>query len=177
MIDQTIEALYKTHGYYLFRRCRSLLGNDEEAHDALHEIFVKLIIKRPSLDDDRSILPWLNRVATNHCFNQLRARRHRRHMPLDGVRNLVDSSPEAFVEQLALQRDLICRLLLPSDSRTRLVVVAYFFDQHGVDRIATDLRVSIPTVRRTLRGFLQRARTRIERMSVLGEPQSTGGPR
>ena len=46
MIDQTIEALYKTHGYYLFRRCRALLGSDEEAHDALHEIFVKLIMKQ-----------------------------------------------------------------------------------------------------------------------------------
>ncbi len=177
MIDQTIEALYKTHGYYLFRRCRALLGSDEEAHDALHEIFVKLIMKQASLEHDRSIFPWLNRVTTNHCFNQLRARRYRRHMPLEDVRNLVDSSPESFIEQLAVQRDLICRLLLPADSRTRLIVVAYFFDQHGVDRIAKDLRVSVPTVRRALRGFLQRARTRIERMSASGEPQRTGGPR
>ena len=177
MIDQTVEALYKTHGYYLFRRCRALLGSDEEAHDALHEIFVKLIVKQPTLDHDRPVLPWLNRVATNHCFSQLRARRYRLHTALDAVHHLVDSSPESFIEHLASQRDLICRLLLPADNRTRLVVVAYFFDEHGVDRIATDLRVSVPTVRRVLRGFLERARKRAQRLSVTVDPQRTGGPR
>ena len=65
MIDRTVEEIYNTHGFYLFKRCQALLGSEEEAYDAMHEVFVKLMVSRPTLDHDRPVLAWLNRVATS----------------------------------------------------------------------------------------------------------------
>ena len=175
MIDRTVEEIYNTHGFYLFKRCRALLGSDEEAHDAMHEVFVKLMVSRPKLDHDRPVLAWLNRVATNYCFNRLRAQRYRRHLPLDSVRHIADESAASFVEMLAAQRDLVCWLLLSVDERTRHVVVAYFFDEHGVDRIASDFRISVPTVRRVLRRFLERARVRVRATTPAQAIEAGGG--
>jgi len=120
-------------------------------------------------------LSWLNRVATNHCFNRLRAQRYRRHVDLDSVRNVADGSPRAFVETLAAQRDLVCWLLLSVDDRTRHVVVAYFFDEHGVDRIAKDHGFSVPTVRRVLRRFLERSRVRLRATRAPTAVEADGG--
>ena len=175
MIDRTVEEIYNTHGFYLFKRCQTLLGSEEEAYDAMHEVFVKLMVSRPKLDHDRPVLAWLNRVATNHCFNRLRAQRYRRHLSLDNVRHIADVSAESFVETLAAQRDLVCWLLLPADERTRHVVVAYFFDEHGVDRIASDLQISVPTVRRQLRRFLERARVRVRATTAAPAIEAGGG--
>jgi len=161
VIHEGVEAIYKEYGHYLYERCRVLLGNDDEAYDALQEVFIRLMRSRPSLDRDRTVLPWLNRVTTNHCLNRLRARRYRRHLPLDQVFRVPDQSSTAFLHQLSEHRNVIRRLLAATDERTQKVVVAYFFDEHGVDQIANDLRISVPTVRRVLSRFLSRARKKL----------------
>ncbi len=162
-INAKIEALYREHGHYVYGRCRALLGNADEAHDALQEVFVKVIRSRPSFDDDRPILAFVNRVTTNHCLNRIRARKYRRHLPLDDVHGMgrADSASE-FLFALAERRDLIRRLLMDVDERTQRVVVSYFFDDNNAEAVAGELGISIPTVRRVLKRFLTGARKKLE---------------
>ncbi len=162
MINADIESLYKEHGHYVYQRCRALLGDDDEAYDALQEVFVRVMRARPRMDGDRPILAWINRVTTNHCLNRLRARRYRRHMPLDELRNVPDGSSLGFLHTLAENRDVIRSLLTNVDERTQRVVVGYFFDEQGVERIGAELSISVPTVRRVLKRFLTGARKKIE---------------
>lgn len=162
MIHAEVEALYKAHGQYVYQRCRALLGDGDEAYDALQEVFVKVIRARPRFDDDRPILAWVNRVTTNHCLNRLRARRYRSHTSLEGRHTLLaDSSPTAFLHRLYEQRDVVRRLLAATDERTQHVVVAYFFDEQPVERIGETLSISVPTVRRVMKRFLARARQKL----------------
>lgn len=161
MINANVENLYKEHGHYVYMRCRALLGDEDEAYDALQEVFVKVIRSSPDFDADKPILAWVNRVTTNHCLNRLRARRYRRHAALDEVYGDADLSPMAFMHKLAEQRDVIRRLLADTDKRTQQVVVAYFFDEHGVDRIGAEHAISVPTVRRVLKRFLTRSRAKL----------------
>jgi RNA polymerase sigma-70 factor (ECF subfamily) len=163
MIDAQIEALYKDHGFHVYQRCRALLGNDDEAYDALQEVFIRVIRSRPELDDDRPITAWLNRVTTNLCFNRIRARRYRRHVSIEAMGGVADRGPVELMQTLLEQRDLIRRLLLPVDERTRHVVVSYFFDEHSVQHIGAELEISVPTVRRVLKRFLKNARKRLVR--------------
>ena len=34
-----VEALYRSHGPMVLRRCRGLLGDDQLAEEAMHEVF------------------------------------------------------------------------------------------------------------------------------------------
>ena len=171
VIDSRVEALYKSHGFYIFQRCRVLLGDDEEAYDALHEVFVKLIDSRPRFDDERPILAWMNRVTTNHCFNRLRARRYRRHVALEEHIELADTTPLAFVTRLAEDQALVRRLLADVDERTSYVVVGYFLDENPIDKVAEELGISVPTVRRVLKRFLERSRKLLGVASRKGEEE------
>jgi RNA polymerase sigma-70 factor (ECF subfamily) len=170
MHEADIEALYKSHGHYLFLRCRAMLGSEDEAYDALQEVFVRLLKTRPRVSDDRPLLPWLNRVTTNHCLNRLRARRVRRHQPFDELNHPSVDSPAELLAILAERRDLVRWLLARADKRTQHVVVGYFFDEHPVERIARDNDISVPTVRRVLKRFLEGARKRL----ALAEPRGLG---
>ncbi len=171
VINGDVETLYKEHGHYVYQRCRAMLGDEDEAYDALQEVFVKVIRARPSFDDDRPILAWVNRVTTNHCLNRIRARRYRRHLPLDELRNVPDVSSTQFLHAISENRDLLRRLLSAADARTQTVVVGYFFDEHGVDRIGAELGISVPTVRRVLKRFLTASRKKIvaERRRVMSD--------
>ena len=63
---------YRRLGPLIYRRCLRLLGNPESARDATQEVFVRMLRHSEKLDSDRECLPWLYRVATNYCLNQIR---------------------------------------------------------------------------------------------------------
>ena len=170
MLNADIEALYGQYGHYLYERCKRMLGNEDEAYDALQEVFVRVVKTRPSFDRNRSPLSWLNRVTTNLCLNRLRARKYRNHTPLSDVHELADCSPHVFVARLAERRHLVRTLLQGVDERTQMVVVRYFFDDLTAAQIAEEARLSTPTVRRALKQFLTHARTYLEQETSAEKP-------
>ncbi|MFT5433659.1 MAG: DNA-directed RNA polymerase specialized sigma24 family protein, partial [Myxococcota bacterium] len=97
-----------------------------------------------------------------------RARRYRRHVPLDDLAPIRDASPSNVIATLAENRDVVRWLMSKTDERTQYVVVAYFFDEHPVERIATDHGISVPTVRRVLKRFLVGARKRMTQQQPSG---------
>ena len=55
----------------VYRRCRGLLGSDEEAQDLMHDVFVELI-RRYDLGDLKHPSSLLYTIATTRCLNRLR---------------------------------------------------------------------------------------------------------
>ncbi len=52
-----------------------LLGDSEDARDAVQEVFLKLWNLRQKLDDYRSIEAFAMTVTRNHCLDRIKARR------------------------------------------------------------------------------------------------------
>ena len=76
-VRQHAEALYRTYGPIVYRRCLRLLRDREAARDATQEVFVKLLRDERALADREKAVPWIYRVATNHCLNLRRDARSR----------------------------------------------------------------------------------------------------
>src|SRR5262245_9689209 len=69
-----VDALSRRYGPMVLRRCRRLLGDEDEALDAYQDTFVRLLEYRSRLDD-RYPSSLLYRMATNVCLNRIRDRR------------------------------------------------------------------------------------------------------
>ncbi len=72
------KALARVYGDYhagIYNLCARILGDREEAQDVTQDVFVKAFSKPPAAAEDVRLRPWLFRVATNACFNLIRARR------------------------------------------------------------------------------------------------------
>ena len=59
-----IEVAYRRYGPMVVRRCRALLNDQEQAVDAMHDVFVRLMRSGDRLDD-RGMSSLLYRIATN----------------------------------------------------------------------------------------------------------------
>jgi RNA polymerase sigma-70 factor (ECF subfamily) len=68
-------ALVDQHQRRLFRLCERLLGDAEEARDAVQEVFLKAFRKAGDFRPQGQVYTWLYRIAVNHCLNRLRRRR------------------------------------------------------------------------------------------------------
>ncbi len=69
--------LFDRYGAAVYRRCRSLLDTEEEAHDAVQEVFLKVHARGDSFRGGSSPLTFLYAVATTHCLQLLRNRSRR----------------------------------------------------------------------------------------------------
>jgi RNA polymerase sigma-70 factor (ECF subfamily) len=142
-----LERLYERHGRAVLGHCTRLLRDVASAEDATQEVFLRVrgAIRLPPA---HAMRPWLLRVATNYCLNELRRRNVRAHgwPPFAGFDA---TSPE---DALAARRDArdFLEQLTP---RTRAVTWLTYVDGMLQREVAAALGVS----RRTVVSELHRA--------------------
>jgi len=69
------EAIFERYHQALYRFCLSILGNPEDAREALQNTMVKALRALPGERREIQIKPWLYRVARNESIDLLRGRR------------------------------------------------------------------------------------------------------
>ena len=133
-----IEALYRSHGHIVLRRAKSMLGNADDAHDAVQQIFMNLLA-RPEVFEGRSKpSTFLYAVTTNHCLTLMRNRGTRQRILDDRV------APESAQSAPATDTDAVAvrRALQAVDPELAEVAVYYYFDDLRQEEIADVLGVS-----------------------------------
>jgi RNA polymerase sigma-70 factor (ECF subfamily) len=84
LVDQCIAndqlavvQLIERFRYRVFSLCYRMLGQHQDAEDAVQETFLRVFRSLKSWDSGRAFEPWLLQIATNRCRTHL-ARRKRR---------------------------------------------------------------------------------------------------
>lgn len=79
--EGAFSAIFDRHHQGLYRYCLVLLGNSEDAQDALQNTMIKALRGLPGEERRIALKPWLYRIAHNESIDLLRRRRETR--PLD----------------------------------------------------------------------------------------------
>jgi RNA polymerase sigma-70 factor (ECF subfamily) len=69
------EELLRTHTGRLLAVARRLLGNEEDAHDAVQDAFLSAFRSIDRFDGQSALGTWLHRIAVNAALTKLRSRR------------------------------------------------------------------------------------------------------
>jgi RNA polymerase sigma factor (sigma-70 family) len=140
-------AVYERHHRALYRYCRSLLGDDEEARDALQSTMAKAYAALRFEERDFEVRPWLFRIAHNEAVSRLRQRRVA--VDLDVVDTLTTDSLAQTVEM----RERLAHLradLEDLPERQRAALVMRELSGLGHAEIAAVLGGSPQTVKQTI---------------------------
>lgn len=147
MERDSIEALYERFGSMVFRRCRSMLGDDDEAIDAMQDVFVK-VIERGNVDiHSPSSLLYI--IATRTCLNRIRSKSRRPESPDSEL--LVRIASVGDTEQATGARMLLRRLFDRNPDSSRVIAVLHYLDGLTLEEVAREVGMSVSGVRRRLR--------------------------
>ena len=151
-----VEALYTRYGPMVLRRCRSMLGDEAEALDALQDTFVQVLRHRERLDA-RGPSSLLYCIATNVCLNRMRTLR-RRPLAGGGDEILAGIASSEDVESRAVAAGFLDRLFASERASTRTMAVMHYVDGMTLEEVARHARLSVSGVRKRLDGLRTRAR-------------------
>ena len=143
----------------VLRRCRRLLGDEQAARDAMHDVFVQVLVRGDELVD-QAPSSLLFRIATNVCLNRLRARKRR---PEDGDPDLLmDIAEQTDPAARGAARSILDALFRHEPADTAVIAVLHLHDQMTLEEVAAEVGMSVSGVRKRL----AKLRTKLHNLEV-----------
>ncbi|MEO0093062.1 MAG: sigma-70 family RNA polymerase sigma factor [candidate division WOR-3 bacterium] len=167
--DKAFAELVRRYEKKVYNICYRILGNVDEASDALQDAFLRAYQFLKKFKGKSSFYTWLYRIATNVCLTRLRKRRSASALTItdtesdesyqrqpifvssDLIGDIPDAaqSPERLVRQKQLREALNQAVAeLPADFRT--VIVLRDFEGLSNREVSKVLNLSVPAVKSRL---------------------------
>ena len=147
MEDDSTEALYERFGSMVFRRCLSMLNDEDEAIDAMQDVFVKVLEMRDITIHSPSSLLYI--VATRTCLNRIRRRSRRPETPGGDLLAEIARTPDS--EGMSRARFVLGKLFGRNPESSQIIAVLHYVDGLTLEEVATEVGMSVSGVRRRLR--------------------------
>jgi RNA polymerase sigma factor (sigma-70 family) len=118
---RALGEIFDAYHQQLYRYCLAILGDRQDAEDALQETMVKVMRALPGERREIALKPWIYRIAHNESIDLLR--RRRRNVPLEETEPAVGEALADQVETRQRLRQLIADVgALPERQRASLLM-------------------------------------------------------
>jgi RNA polymerase sigma-70 factor (ECF subfamily) len=140
------EPLVRRYQRVLFNVALRMLGNDEDARDAVQNAFVRAYERLDTYDPARKFFSWMYRIAVNECLNAIRARR-----PTEELDASVQVEAGMFEAAATAEAHHRIEAALQQLTREyREVVVLRHYAEMSYEEIGAALRIPVKTVKSRL---------------------------
>ena len=165
-------VVYDTYRVAIYTYVRRLLANEADAEDLTVTAFEKALRAWDRRPADEEIRPWLFRIATNACLDELRRRQRIQWQPWNAFLRLFHSSQVApdDPEEETLRREkagLVRAALARLSPRDRAALILREYQGMPVDDVGRALGISRGAAKITL--FRARERLRTAYLQLGGE--------
>jgi RNA polymerase sigma factor (sigma-70 family) len=83
--ERAFAAIFRRYHQPLYRFCLAIVGNPEDAQDALQNTMAKVLRALPGEERKIDLKPWLYRIAHNESIDLLRRRRETRELDVEQI--------------------------------------------------------------------------------------------
>ena len=168
MDDQWVEHVVQNNRSALLAFLQRHVANREDAEDLLQDVFMACYRHKDSFDPERcSETAWLFVIAKNRLKQYYRDQK-----PVSSLEELTENGQEpadwSAQEAASLMecRDLVAKLLLTLDERSRTVLILRFFQELDSQQIAQRMGLSPANVRVIQSRAIASLRQAMEHMEV-----------
>ncbi len=126
-----IEILMLGYGDRIYRYCRALLADANDAGDATQQVFMLAFEYMYTFEGTKHFLPWLRQIATRHCADVLKKTNDGNPLFVVGNHLAEDVDPRPSSEEVLTYQWLISEVELCLDelsSQERLMLTLRFIE-------------------------------------------------
>ena len=165
MDQQTFENLFKSHFAALMAFSRRILGDEDDAREVVHQVFIKLWEKRNEIDLSKSLKSYLFAAVNNRSLNVIRDRK--KFSSEEVPEGVGEWDVSAEIESMELE-EKIREVIASLPERCRVIFEMNRFDGMKYAEIATKLDISVKTVENQMSKALKILREQLSKyLSIL----------
>ena len=175
---EAFEELVRKHGRRVYRSLLGIVGNPEEAEDALQDAFLKAFQHLPHFERRSRFSTWLVRIAINTGLQRMRGRKNVDSLDEENEefrpRNIQawTDTPEEFYSREELRR-LVEKEVMKLPVKYRVALMLRDLEELSTEEAATALGLSVPGLKaRVLRGRLMLRESMVQYFSKAGAGKS-----
>ena len=148
-----ISDLLDKYGDMVLRIAYTYLKNRADAEDIVQDVFLRIIDKKPSFNDENHEKSWLIRVTINMCKNKVNMFWNKNKCSIDDVQ-------EFAVNDKYNTDTSVFQAVIALGEKYRVVVYRYYYEGYSTPEIAKVIGKSETTIR----SLLHRARNKLKDM-------------
>lgn len=172
MLEEVVEAMVATYRAGLTRLACSMLGDSDEAEDAVQQAFLAAALNLERYQPGTNFKAWLFTIAVNACRGELRKRKVRQALANLSGQSQLETEHGQHPEELALQNETARQLWMAVerlDDKHRLVVHLRFEQGMTIQGIAQVLSIPEKTVYTRLYNSFQQLRKQLVNAEEVGQ--------
>ena len=148
-----ISDLLNKYGDMVLRIAYTYLKNRADAEDIVQDVFLRIIDKKPSFNDENHEKSWLIRATINMCKNKVNLFWNKNKCSIDDVQ-------EFAVSDKYNTDTSVFQAVMALGEKYRVVVYMYYYEGYSTPEIAKVIGKSETTIR----SLLHRARNKLKDM-------------
>ena len=152
--DNRLEDTYNRHVDTVYRVCFSIMGNKQDAEDAVQSVFLKYVESNRKFVEIEHEKAWLIVTAKNTCFDLHRKWWRKKVVEFD-LNSIGWQGTDAF--QYSQLEEGLKRL----PSKSRLILYLHYYEGYKQVEIAEMLKVNINTIKTRIRNAKKRLKLEI----------------
>ena len=148
-----ISDLLDKYSDMVLRRAYTYLKNRADAEDIVQDVFLRIIDKKPSFNDESHEKSWLIRATINMCKNKVNMFWNKNKCSIDDVQ-------EFAVSDKYNTDTSVFQAVMALGEKYRVVVYMYYYEGYSTPEIADVIGKNETTIR----SLLHRARNKLKDM-------------
>lgn len=148
-----ISDLLDKYGDMVLRIAYTYLKNRADAEDIVQDVFLRIIDKKPSFNDENHEKSWLIRATINMCKNKVNMFWNKNKCSIDDVQ-------EFAVSDKYNTDTSVFQAVMALGEKYRVVVYMYYYEGYSTPEIANVIGKNETTIR----SLLHRARNKLKNM-------------
>lgn len=150
--SKAFESIIKETQDFIYYYCLSLLKSEDDAAEAVQDIYIIIFKRLNSIKNPDAFLGWLKVVSSNYCKNKL-IRKNNTMTLDDGYMYPDDTCPQLNPEK-NIETDELCALINEAVSKLpdfqRECILMHYYYQMSISQIAAALGIKEGTVKSRL---------------------------
>ena len=157
--------LYRRYANKVYGKCFSILRNEDEARDAMQEIFVKIMLNLGNFGEKSQFSTWIYSITYNFCIDLIRKRKKEKTVFSEDIERAPDVAADDIPDEYLMAMDIkiLNQVMETLSEGDRMILVMKYQDDFSIRDIALKLNKTESAVKMKIKRAKEKAKELFEK--------------
>ena len=159
--------LYRKYSGKVYGKCLSILKNDDEARDAVQEIFVKIMLNMANFGEKSQFSTWIYSITYNYCIDNIRKKKKEKTLFSEDIERTPDVPEEEVPDEYLLEMDVkyLKQVLELLNTDDKMILLMKYQDDMSIRDIAAVINKTESAVKMKIKRAKHKAQEVFEKLN------------